>query len=154
METYIIRGPLGVGKSTIAKMLAEKIDAKYISVDSVLDENNLTPKEGNITVDVFLEANNIIIQKMNDKVAVIDGNFYYQEQLDDLKSKLPKDTIVFTLKASLETCIQRDSARKKSYGEGATMAVYNLVNQFDAGVIVETEGKTEETVLEEIISKS
>jgi shikimate kinase len=34
MEYFvIIRGPLGVGKTTIAKRLAKQLNAKYISID-------------------------------------------------------------------------------------------------------------------------
>ena len=42
MPPYIvIRGPLGVGKTTIAKALARQLDGLYLSIDDVLDENNL-----------------------------------------------------------------------------------------------------------------
>ena len=36
-RSIIIRGPLGVGKSTVAKAIAKKIGGAYISVDEVLD---------------------------------------------------------------------------------------------------------------------
>ena len=43
MSYYIIiRGPLGCGKSTISSLLAKKLDAEHISVDIILEENNLT----------------------------------------------------------------------------------------------------------------
>ena len=41
----IIRGPLGIGKSTIAKALAEILKAEYIAIDKVLEENGLDRKD-------------------------------------------------------------------------------------------------------------
>jgi shikimate kinase len=38
----IIRGPLGCGKTTIAKNLSKKLNAEYFAVDRILDEHNLT----------------------------------------------------------------------------------------------------------------
>lgn len=37
----IIRGPLGIGKSTIAKQIAYKINGDYISINDVLAKNHL-----------------------------------------------------------------------------------------------------------------
>ena len=37
----IIRGPLGIGKTTIAKALTERLDGYYVSIDGVLDEHGL-----------------------------------------------------------------------------------------------------------------
>ena len=44
----IIRGPLGVGKSTVSKELAKKLKGRHIPIDKVLEENNLERKEGGI----------------------------------------------------------------------------------------------------------
>ncbi len=42
MSFYIIiRGPLGCGKSTIAKALSKKLNAKYFAIDKILEENNV-----------------------------------------------------------------------------------------------------------------
>ena len=37
----IIRGPLGCGKTTISKLVAQKLKGKYISVDEVLEKHDL-----------------------------------------------------------------------------------------------------------------
>lgn len=150
MNNIIIRGPLGCGKSTISKVLAKKIKAKYISVDKILEENNLDNdwEEGYISQKSFLEANKIIekIAKESftkNKLVIIDGNFYWRSQILDLEKRLGKVT-VFTLKAPLETCIQRDSFRKEKHGEKAAREVYKKVREFDFGEIIDITKPVEE----------
>ena len=40
-KVIIIRGPLGSGKTTISKLIADKINANYYSIDNVLERYNL-----------------------------------------------------------------------------------------------------------------
>ena len=87
------------------------------------------------------------------KLVVIDGNFYHKEQIEDLIKKLNFKHYVFNLKASLETCIKRDDNRKKVYGEQAVKDVYKLVSTFDYGVSINTENKTENEVVDEILRR-
>lgn len=154
----IIRGPLGIGKTTISKLLASKLKAKYISVDEILKQNKLDvfdEKIGCIPERFFLKANQIIIQDVlrNNQSAVVDGNFYYQNQIEDLVSESPFKSFVFTLTAPLEICIKRDSERQKSLGIGATTAVYNLVSNYNSGEVVDISKLTIEESLQKIYSK-
>ncbi|OGJ17910.1 hypothetical protein A3K73_02795 [Candidatus Pacearchaeota archaeon RBG_13_36_9] len=155
----IIRGPLGIGKTTIAKMLAKDFDAEYFSIDSVLEQEGLDKideKQGCIPAGNFIKANHRIIPKIRESISlckpiIVDGNFYHKEQLENLIKKLDEaKSFVFTLKASLKTCIERDKKRQKPYGKQAAEAVYKLVSKFDYGIAVDTENKTEEEVVEEI----
>ncbi len=150
----IIRGPLGVGKSTVAKLLADYLKVYYISVDKVLENNHLAGKDG-IPMENFLTANIIIEKevKENENGAVIDGNFYHKEQLDDLIERIDKDTIVFTLKATVGTCIERDKGRTKPYGEDSARFVHMMTSRFDAGFVINTEDQTVHETLEEIINR-
>ena len=148
----IVRGPLGVGKTTIAKRIAERTGQKYVSIDEILRRNNLDNiKDGNIPLGNFIRANEIIAKKYPGKPLIIDGNFYYKSQISDLKRKLGK-VRVFTLKASLNVCIDRDKKRKLSYGKESASAVYKLVFKFDHGAVINTENKAPEKVAEEIIT--
>ena len=66
MSYYIIiRGPLGCGKSTVAKKLSEKLKAEYFEVNRILDENNLTKdtEDGYISQKSFVKANEIAVSK-------------------------------------------------------------------------------------------
>ena len=156
----IIRGPLGVGKTTIAKELANKLSAEYVSVDSILSDNNLDQIDENeecISSANFLKCNEIAIpqikQYLSDgKSVIIDGCFYHEEQILDFIDNLNVPHYVFTLKASVSVCIERDSGRNKSYGEGAAVAVHNLVSKFDYGTVIKTDNKTSDEVVQEIAS--
>jgi len=141
----IIRGPLGSGKSTISKKLAERLNAVYISIDAVLEENYLdksNPDIGCIPAKNFIKANEIILpeikkQLKGGKTVILDGNFYYKEAIKHLIKELNFPHHVFTLKVPVDVCIERDRNRNKSYGEDAARAVHMLVSRFDYGVKVD-----------------
>ncbi|RLE46787.1 hypothetical protein DRJ22_01050 [Candidatus Woesearchaeota archaeon] len=157
----IIRGALGIGKTTIAKRLAKKLKAEYISIDFVLEKNDLDKVDerlGCISAKNFIKCNKIVIPKITeflekDKIVVIDGCFYHKEQIEDLLKKLKFKNFVFTLKAPLDICFKRDSKRKKFYGEKAAKEVFKLVSKFDYGTVIDTENKSEEEVVEEILKQ-
>lgn len=160
-QLIIIRGPAGVGKTTIAKILANKLSAKYISLDELLHKHGLAKMSGIcIKEENFFKVNEeaipeaiktLEIEKQN---VIMDGNFYHINYLKILLEKIPFPNKVFTLKASVENCIKRDAPRKgkAKIGEDNIRQVHDLVSRFDYGTIIQTEGKTPQQVAEEIIS--
>jgi predicted kinase len=151
----IIRGPLGIGKTTIAKALAKDLDAEYISFDKVLEENGLDREDDNFVPQDFIKANEIVLPKAKEdlaigKIVIFDGCFYFKEQIMHLEKNLPYKIYAFDLKAPLKTCIARDKGRKRVYGQDAAKAVYDLVKRFDYGIAVNTENRTEKEVVEDI----
>ncbi len=154
MERIIlIRGPLGVGKSTVAKAVAEKLGASYVSIDGVLEELKLdTADENGIPLENFLAANAHVIEKLkSETTTVIDGNFYHKEQVDDFVAHFGDAVRIVTLKAPVEVCVERDSMRERSYGEDAARAVHAMVSSFDVGTVIETDGKNMEEVVKEVL---
>ena len=140
----IIRGPLGCGKSTIAKKISKILKAKYFAVDMVLDEYGLTKDKeaGYISQRSFKKANEIISPQakavLDKEISIVfDGNFYWKSQIEDLISKLNFPHYVFTLKAPLKVCIERDTERGKTHGKDATRAVYKKSTEFDYGTIID-----------------
>jgi shikimate kinase len=156
----IIRGPLGVGKSTIARKLADILKGEYISIDEVLEKHNLDKidkKEGGIPAKNFIKGNEIVLPKVREKlskgkVVILDGCFYHKEQIEHFIQNLDASYYVFTLKAPLDICIERDSKRKKVYGKEATIAVHNMVSRFDYGTVINTENKNVDQTADEILS--
>ncbi len=158
MEALIlIRGPLGVGKSTVARMLAAQFDCEYISIDEVLVELGLNQVEGEgIPVRNFLACSEHVLPSIRrnieaGKPVIIDGNFYHAEHVGYFLSHFSNQIRIFTLKASVETCIHRDSKRKHSYGKDAAQAVHTMVSRFDSGTVIDTEHMNSEDVVATIM---
>jgi len=145
----IIRGPLGVGKSTIARSLAKLLRAKYVSMDLILRKHGLDKahyKKG-IPADNFIKANKTILPEVKSKlkagkIVIFDGCFYHKKQIEHIIKSLSVPHYIFTLKAPLKVCIARDRKRKKSYGKDAATAVHHLVSRFDHGIVINTNKKT------------
>lgn len=162
MAFYIIlRGPLGIGKSTIAKKLSKILKAEYFSIDKILEKHNLDKideKQGRIPASNFIKADNLILPKINNllkkgKIVILDGCFYHKEQIKHIENNIHARGYVFNLKAPLKTCITRDSRRKNYYGKEAAEAVHKLVSKFDYGTNINADNKYEEQVTNEILSK-
>lgn len=156
----IIRGPLGCGKSTISKKLAKDLGAEYLAVDRILDEFDLTKdkEEGYISQKSFFKANEIIAKRAKKflekgKTVIFDGNFYWKSAIEDLISRLHYSHQVFTLRASVETCIARDEERGKTHGEAAARVVHKKSTSFEYGEIIDTENKGIDETLREIKKK-
>jgi predicted kinase len=154
----IIRGYLGVGKTTVAKKVARKLNAKYFSIDEILAKNKLDHVGRRcIPLENFVKGNKIILAQAKSllkkgKPIVFDGNFYHKGHITHLIRNLRAPHKVFTLKAPLAVCIKRDAKRKGSYGKWPVIAVYNLVNNTKYGKTINTNKKTSEQVVKEIVS--
>jgi len=155
----IIRGPLGCGKSTLSEKVAEAINAEYVAMDRIVDDPQLiTPEkeQGYISQKTFIEANEIAVGRVAKLLekgtpVVFDGNFYWRSQIEDLISRLDFPHYVFTLKAPMEVCIQRDAHRNKTHGETAALVVYQKSTEFDYGTLIDVT-KPLQNCLDEIIS--
>ena len=153
----IIRGPLACGKTTISKELARTLKAKYISIDKILDEYDLgTDREDGYTSQKsFIKSNEIAAKEAKklldkNKIVIFDGNFYWKSQIEDLIARLNYPHYVFTLKASVELCIQRDKLRGETHGADAARVIHKKVSEFDYGIVINTENKVVKEVVLEI----
>lgn len=158
-QVIIIRGPLGVGKTTIANELTKKLGAVNLSVDGALEEIGYQNIEGaGISIEDFIRVNETMLPDIKQALeksqpVIVDGCFYHKEQIEHLEKNVAAPVVVFTLKASVEDCIDRDKNRDKSYGEDAARAVHNMVSKFDYGTIIDTTNKTAEDIVQGMINK-
>jgi tRNA uridine 5-carbamoylmethylation protein Kti12 len=158
MFYLIIRGPLGCGKSTISEKLAKIIKAQYFAIDKILDEYTLTSdkEDGYVSQKSFKKVNEIITPEAinilkNKQPIIFDGNFYWKSQIDDLIDKLDFPHYIFTLKAPIELCVERDAKRDKTHGKDATQVVYKKSTEFTYGTEIDVSKNLDECI-KEIIS--
>ena len=153
----LIRGPLGVGKTTVAQLLCARLNGLYLSIDTILAEHGLDAVKNGIPARNFLRANELALPLAREALAagqpvIFDGNFYYKSPIWHLRRSLPRPFYIFTLKAPVEVCIQRDKGRARVYGEDAATWVHYLVSRFEAGTPIDTAGKTDAEVAQEILA--
>ncbi len=154
-QIILIRGPLGVGKSTVAKAVAAALGGVYFSIDATLSahhlDENIPPESDGIPVERFLRVHEILKSEIDaalarGQVVVVDGNVYYRAQVDDLEQRYPGSMLCLTLTAPLEVCIARDAARALVFGIDAVRAIFNMVSAVEVGVPIDATGSEDETV--------
>jgi hypothetical protein len=150
----VLRGPLGVGKTTVSTALSEALHGRRISIDAILEEHDLEEwDDDHITEASFLRVNDIVIAEALPRIdrgipVVFDGNFYYRSQIDDLVGRLDFPHAAFTLKAPLSVCIARDLLRPVSYGEKGARQVFAKVSAVEYGIDVDACKPVSEVVSE------
>lgn len=165
MYFIIIRGPAGVGKSTIANDLSKILKVKHlhyysdnIHFDKLMKKHRLDTIEGDgISAENFIKANNLVLNKAishlnKNKIVIFDGCFYRKEQIEHLLKNLPYDYYIFSLNASVDVCLERNRTRKKDVSDKDIRKVHNLVSKHECGIIVDTNNKTKEQIIKEILS--
>jgi len=139
----ILRGPLGVGKTSVALRLSIEIPAKHVAIDRILEERNLEEwADGYISERSFLRVNEVAAEEARPwleqgTAVVFDGNFYWRSVIEDLIRRLEFPHEVYTLHAPLDVCAERDRGRTVSYGWEAARDVYTKSTAFDFGVMVD-----------------
>ncbi len=146
----IIRGPLGVGKTTVSQRLATELGAEYISIDRILDDEEIWD-EG--ALSEFLRANDFAAPRAELALpqgtpVIFDGNFYWEAQIADLVGRLPYPHFAFTLEAPLAVCIERDARRNPPHGNEAARQVFENTTRFDYGIKVDASRPVEWVVHE------
>ena len=154
----VLRGPLGVGKTSVARLLAERIGGEHIRVDQILEERGFEEWDTDyISLKSFLRVNEVAAQLAGDFLpkgvpVVFDGNFYYEAQIVDLIGRLDYRHYVFTLHAPLSVCIERDAGRSPSYGSEAARDVFRKSTEFESGVGIDAT-RSLDAVVGDIVSR-
>jgi predicted kinase len=86
----IVRGPLGAGKTTVARAVAERLGARVVSIDDLLDRFEWDGGSERL----FRKANAVAAEQASEWLergvpVVVDGNFYWPRLLAELQERLP-----------------------------------------------------------------
>lgn len=122
----IIRGPIGVGKTTIAKLLQDKMPGSVIiSVDNF--KHIISPKSSTMRTKIAHKVANFFINELiKNRIDMIIEEIFRDEHYDNLIRTLRNknyDVFSFFLTAPEEVLIKRDRNRLKNKG-------VNIVKKF------------------------
>jgi len=152
-RAFILHGPSGVGKSTLASIICKKHDYKHCDADEFKfifsetrsdERTEIGEKIGfEYTKELINRGHNIIIEVFPEKTI---------KKLKPLLKKNNYDIIDISLKAPLSQCIKNDKTRiKKTFGKDVIIEVYDLYCS-DKGHVINVTNKTVKEVYD-IIKK-
>ena len=156
-KCFVIRGPAGVGKSSVAKLLVKKTNAFLVSFDEVLEKNGLDTIVGDsIPLINYLQANAIILPEIKQelkagRIVILDGCFYHTEQHADLERQLQMKIPVISLTIPLAEAVRRNALRGSTMPEHAVKEVYALVENAPLGTKLDTNRRTVEDTAANVI---
>ena len=115
-KNLILTGMLGVGKSTIGRLLAIKLNLNFLDVDKIIEkEQGLLIKEifetkGEDNFRAIEKKTSLKLLEKHSVVVALGGGAFMDK---DIRNKVLKSSISFWLNASLQTLIDRASSSDK-----------------------------------------
>ena len=120
MQTiYLITGPAGVGKSTISKLVAKRLEKSVLiegdNVYNIVVGGRVSPwKEGNQLGLFWKNSKDMINNSLNEGFDVVFNYILDKTQIKDIKDSFPKVKVKFAcLLVDEKTLIERDKLRPK-----------------------------------------
>ncbi len=109
-KSLVLTGMMGVGKSTIGRLLAKRLKVKFIDVDKVIERNEkksikrIFKENGEVYFRKLEEKITSKILKSNKKVIALGGGAFMN---NEIREKILKSCISFWLKVDLNKLIKR-----------------------------------------------
>ena len=157
-------GPMGAGKSTIGKHLADTLKLRFYDTDRVIEERSgveiswIFDLEGEVG---FRKREEALIHELCEKHGIVLGTGGGAVVSEDNRAMLSSRGVVVYLKASLAQQVERterDKRRPQLQVEDRKEALEQLdedrmpLYSEVADIIIETKGKSIKSVINEIIS--
>lgn len=137
----LICGPPAVGKTTVATLLEERLREQGRSIE-VLDSDQYSRKPYERMYGRVEDSS---------KDWIIAATFYkrrWQSQFHALE-----DVVIVYLTADLETCLERNRQRDDQVEEEAVHIIWREFDEPDADVIIDTEDRSPESVVDTILAE-
>jgi len=149
---------MAVGKTTIARTLAEMLDADHVAVDDVLVRHRLARTDlysGRLITDYLIAADDIMLPQAEEglkggKVVIFDHCFYDVDHLDDILQRLQYPHFIFSLHAPVDVCIERNRTRPRSWG--GVRRNHRYVSQLEIGIGIDVGEISAEQAAEQLLS--
>ena len=156
-DYIIVRGPIGVGKTTIAKNLVRMMrengqSCSYFSIDDCCLNLVGGPYSFEKKSLVFHILTPLLQELISQKYTPVIEGLLNKQQCNELKNLIQGNPLYITLVASLEQCIARDSIREgyKKRGVERVTTTWNWLNTecIENEHIIDNSFTTEEVVRE------
>jgi len=156
----ILIGFMGAGKTTIARMLAQKLSFENIDMDTLIiqksgrtSDKEIFEKDGEIAFREMEIAVAKELQNKNNAIISTGGGVVMNKIIVDY---LKQDGIVIYLKNTFETAKKRIGKNPPPLFQDETMAkkLYEVrlpLYHYYANVVIETDDKNPQDIVEEII---
>lgn len=152
----IIRGPPAVGKTEVADQLRATLKGKTVHID--IDKLRMMPYRAGGSPEEKRLANRNAISLCQNFVesgyrVILEELFYEKELVEEVEQALPYPHTKFFLKASLETCLERNFGREYQLKAEQMERLYHQVNSLSLPeeVIIITDNKKIEDIVNEIM---
>ncbi|MBQ8668675.1 shikimate kinase [bacterium] len=161
MKTIVLTGMMGAGKTTLAEVLAQKLNIKYIDIDTLIESN-----EGKKIADIFTQNGETYFRKIEketikqittptDLVISLGGGALENKDTRDL---LLTNTTVIYLKTSPEIIFERiknNTSRPLLCGNMSVEKIKEILEKREANyqsatLTITTDNKTPEQIADEI----
>ena len=157
----ILRGPSGVGKSTISRHIQEKLGANWTVIDVDKLKHYMPLKEGKTNrgerTEIAHDVSRYFAKRMYEKgYDVILEEMYRQEHNDALVDFLKTNSMRYLkvfLSAPIEDLIRRSREREKDVPEEETRRFYAETQPLQDDFVIDTSKYSSEQAADLIISK-
>ncbi len=157
----ILRGPSGVGKSTISRHIQEKLGRNWVVIDVDAFKHYVPLKEDNVNraerTEIAHDVSQFFAKELYEKgYNVILEEMYRQKHNDTLLKFLDDNDMRYIkvfLRASLDDVISRSQHRDKKVPTEETRRLYGEVQPYEGDVVIDTSQYGSEDAAEVIIKK-
>lgn len=160
-SVLILRGPSGVGKSTISHLIQEKLGVNWTVIDVDKFKHYMPYKEGRVNraerTEIAHDVSHYFAKQMYDKgYDVILEEMYRQAHNDSLVKFLKANNMGYLkvfLSAPIEDIIQRSRDRGKVVPEEETRRFYAETQPLEDDFIIDTTQHSSDEAADLIIGK-
>ena len=150
-KAILLRGPAGVGKSTIGRQLQEQLPGSWANLDVDLFKHMISKKSSMFRSDTAHDVALYFLEKLlqSNTNMVIEEIFkepFYNQTLE-LFEKYNCEVLTVFLTATVDTVVQRDEARAKNKGEDTIRMLHDQIASLNEKLVIDTGQNTiQETV--------
>lgn len=159
MQVYVVMGVSGVGKTTIGKLLAEKLDLPFFDADDFHSEENITKMENGIPLkdedrQEWLQTLASKIRDWHQNGGAVLACSALKEQYREQLSSIPQEDLTWVfLHSDFEVIFDRIASREDHYFKPDMLrSQYEILEVPGSGIHVDVQASVEE-ILKEIMEE-